>query len=87
MVHRCNVKTVMDSCTKADGTVKIEGWHINLGTVIELDENYFAIHLPPGELHCFRKGPKTTLEAISSELIMVLSEYIKLKGKEEDWEH
>jgi len=26
-----------------DGTIKIQGWHINLGTVVELDENNFAI--------------------------------------------
>ncbi|GAG36941.1 unnamed protein product [marine sediment metagenome] len=66
---------------KEDGTFKIESWHINLGTVVEISENYFAIHLPPDEIHCFRKDPKTTLEGISSELIMVLSEYIKLKGE------
>ena len=66
---------------KEDGTFKIEGWHINLGTVVEIDDNYFVIHLPPNEIHCLRKDSKTTLEEISSELIMVLSEYIKLKGE------
>lgn len=72
---------------KEDGTIKVEGWHVNLGTVVELDDNYFVIHLPPDEIQCFRKDAKATLEEIPSELIMVLSEYIKLKGEGEDWVH
>ena len=72
---------------KEDGNIKIEGWHINLGTVVELDDNYFAIHLPPDEIHCFRMDTKTTLEAISSELIMVLSEYSKLKDEGDERVH
>lgn len=72
---------------KEDGTIKVEGWHINLGTVVEVDENNFVIQLPPNELHCFRKDPNKSLEEISSELIMVLSEYIKLKSEENDRVH
>ena len=72
---------------KEDGTIKVEGWHINIGTVVEIDQKNFVIHLPPNEIHCFRKEPKTTLEEISSELISVLSEYIKLKDAGDKWVH
>lgn len=72
---------------KEDGTIKVKGWHINLETVVEIDEYNFVIQLPPNEIHCLRKNQKTTLEEISSELIRVLSEYIKLKGEEDERVH
>jgi len=72
---------------KEDGTFKIEDWHINLRTVVELDENYFVINLPPDEIHCFRKEPEITLEKISSELIVVLSECINLKSEGDERMH
>lgn len=36
---------------KEDGAIKVEGWHIILGTVVEIDENNFIIHLPPNEIY------------------------------------